>query len=312
MPNPKMKSALVRTAEVYADFSRNPRMFYDTDPKPNYDPAKDKAGLYEDIDANGINTPLHVVPLAESEALEIQQKHGLSVRPKFRIFRGHRRFDVVRKIREVSAHKFESLPVTVFEGLTPAEEMDLLVDQIQVKGLNEYEKYLAVKQLKLATRMSEEQIATKLGQSRGWVQRRGWIAAMPQCVEDEYRKRFMVDAEGKTLAHTRLRDEDLNKLNIAANLDRGAGLDPAEPGSEFMKAWTNLVGTGQVKAKDPKALTRKQMLDKAALVRDPIIRDTILCCAGNDIDLAAIVNKIEALRSQVSTVVGPKLSSNAG
>jgi hypothetical protein len=293
----------LKTDEVFADYSRNFRMssaYTELKPIDKFDPEKNKPGLYEDIDANGLHTPLWVAELSDAEAEKVFQKTG--GRFKYRVIRGHRRFHVVSAIRERSPERFKTVDCQVFKGLTDADEYRLMADHMQTKGLNDFEIYQAIKTLAVNTRLSEEQIGSQMGVSRGYVQRRKWIAAMPSVVETEFRKRFERDDEGKAVPCVKFNDKQLNELNKAFNLDKNASppVDSDSPGSAFAAEWDKVVA-GNTGEKELKSLTRKEIQDKMSLVKDPILRIVLAFCSGDPVNLGDAVDQIEVLRDNLRT-----------
>lgn len=287
--------------QVFADYNRNFRMassYAECSAIPGFNPEKQKPNLYEDIKVNGIHTPLALVELDPAEAEAISQRVGRKV--KYRVLRGHRRFRTVENIRKDSPHLLETIPANVYKGLTPSDEFRLMSDQAHVKNLNEYELFDAIRKLAINTSLSEEQIGHQVGRSRGYVQRRKWIMNLPPVVEQNYRLKFEQDENGKAVSHIAFTDPDLVELNKAANRDLEASRDPASPDSEFNKQWERLVNTGKARSETPKALTRKDMLEKLQWLKDPIIKLVIRACAGDPVQLTDAEEQMTALRTRLA------------
>lgn len=288
--------------QIYADYGRNFRMstsYVECEPIKDFNPEKHKPNLYEDIKVNGINTPLAVVELLGEEAEQLSALVGRKI--KYRVVRGHRRARVIENIRRDNAHMLETVPANVYRGLSASDEFRLMADHAHVKGLNEYELFDAIRKLALNTSMSEEQIGHQVGRSRGYVQRRKWIMNLPRIVEENYRKKFERDEEGKAVPCVTFTDTDLNELNKAANRDREQNRDPETGGSEFNNQWYKLLETGKAKDPEPKAWTRKEMLDKLQWIKDPIIKNVIRACAGDPVRITDSEDQITALRNLVAS-----------
>lgn len=269
------KFELIKTDLVFADFLRNVRMESRMDTGPD-------SSLWKDMDANGFrdDKPLVVAKVGD----------------RYRVIQGHRRFKVATGIREKNPDKLDRLPCLVFSNLSEMDELRMLVDQFHTQSLNDFETYLAVKRL-LTTGLSEEQIGQQIGKSRGFVQRRKQIARLPQKVEDLYR----ANAEGgKDAPRFKFTDGDLQKMDVAANEDRSAGRDPEADGSLFAERWTSLVTTGAAAPADPKAKTRKDSLDMALMLKEPIIEAVLNWAAGNPVNLGDVKESISTLRAKAS------------
>ena len=302
----------VPSDQTYADYARNFRMaenYEGCEPIKDFNPEKHKSNLYEDVVLNGIQTPLMVAELSATEAEEISAKIGRKV--KYRVIRGHRRFRVIENIRAHSPHLLETFPAGVHSGLSASDEFRLMADHAHVKGLNEYELFDAVRKLALNTNLSEEQIGVQVGRSRGYVQRRKWIMNLPSVVEENYRKKFEKDSEGNPVPCVSFTDPDLQKLYAAGGSDRKNGIDPSDPGSEFNKAWDMLVNTGRARAIEPKAWTRKDMLDKLSWIKDPIIKIVVQACAGEPVQLTDAIEQLTALRSRLEELESASASASA-
>lgn len=267
------KFELISTDLIYADYERNVRMSSRMDTGPT-------SGLWLDMDANGFRDDK---PLVVSK-----------VGDRYRVIQGHRRFKTASGIREKNPDKLKKLPCLVYTGLTEQDELRMLVDQFHTQTLNDFETYLAVKRL-LTTGLSEEQIGQQIGKSRGFVQRRKQIARLPQKVEDLYR----ANAEGgKDAPRFKFTDGDLQKMDQAANADRDAGRRPEDDGSLFGERWESLVTTGAAAPPEPKAKTRKDSIDMALMLKEPIIESVLNWAAGNPINLGDVKEQIVTLRTK--------------
>lgn len=291
----------VKADEVFADYSRNFRMessYGECEPIQGFNPEKDKPNLYEDIKTEGIHTPLLLVTLDQEESERLSAVAGRKI--KYRVLRGHRRYRVVENIRRDFPHLLETIPANIYSGLSNADEIKLMVDGVHIKSFNEYELFDAIRKLVLNTNMSEEQIGLQIGYKRGYVQRRKWIMKLPTCVEQEWKKRFEKDAEGNAIPCVKFTDPDLVELYKAFGRDEEAGRDADRPGSEFRNAWERLVDKGTLKGNEPKAWTRKDMLEKLQWIKDPIIKIVIQACAGEAVKLTDAEAQILALRNRLA------------
>lgn len=279
-------------SEVYADEDRNTRgsWEYDTDPKPGYKPG-DKGGLFEDVDQNGIHTPIWTSILDERRRKAYSKKAGRPITAI--VIRGHRRCRIARQINATDPTRFTTIPTQIFTGLTEAEEVDLLVDP--AKPMTEWGVYLAIKRLSMTKGpdgkpMSEDKIAAKLSRSRGFVQAKMRIAKAPKVVEAAYRAK----AEGKPTVN--LTEANLVQLNTARLADEKVGVYDGNGGPAFTKAWGAILETGVVTPSEPKALTRKELLSAVNIVKDPILTMVLRYAAGDDVTLAEAVEAVDTLR----------------
>jgi hypothetical protein len=268
---------------------------YDTAPNAKFKASTGdgKAGLYEDIEANGMNTPLWVDTLTAAERELLHSKTGVWY--DYVCLRGHRRGRVLKQLAAKYPGRFDTIPCQVYGGLTESERIQLKVDQIHVKGLSDWGIYLAIKALAFA-RLTEPQIATRIGMSRGFVQAKLRIARLPQIVEDEYLKK----CKGEPAVN--LTDKNLNALMMAQNADESAGLRNEDgkgtPG--FVAEWGQIVATGKQTNDPPTAMSRKDLLVIIGMTKDPIIADVLRYAAGDPVQLPAIVNALETLRTQAA------------
>jgi hypothetical protein len=294
----------IDTDTIFADYGDNFRMesaYADLKPIPGFNPEKQKAGLYEDIKNNGLQTPLWVAKLSKEEAEAIRDREVRAGRPgvlyEWIVMRGHRRFYVITQIRLTEPHNFQKIRCQTYTGLTKADRYKLMADHMQTKGLNDFEVYTAIKRLTLNTGLSEVQIGMQMGKSRGYVQRRKWIAAMPQRVEDNYKLAFTRDEEGKPVACVKLPDPVLVELHKAFQEDTDAGRDPESEGSSFNVAWAKL-SAGDMPP-PVKSLTRKDIQDKSRLIKEPLVKEILAVCAGDAGDLASAADQIANMRARI-------------
>lgn len=275
MANPKF--TFIKISALKYDLNRNPRLTSSY----NEDSDKDFKDLVLSIETEGfrVDKPILVSKRANGECWIVQ---------------GHRRyFSAVVVNKRSNGEKCKEIPCLVEEGLTLDEENRRLIDHFLVKGLSDFEQYLAVKQL-LLTGMGEMEVAQHIGKSRGFVQRRKWIVQAPAVVEAEWRKK----AEGNE-DHVPLTDPNLTELKKAKTRDQEAGVDNTDGGPAFKEAWSKILATGKVKEAEPKAKTRSYMLDYCSMVKDPLILDTIKWCAGEvGIDMGKVNEGIATMRAK--------------
>lgn len=274
------KLQMIKLGNLVADFARNPRL------ASNYaSDDKDFKKLVETIDQEGFRSdkPLVVAKYKDNDTW------------KYRVIQGHRRFAAVTTINKRDNSKCTELPCIVYEGLSETDEWKLMIDHFHVKGLSEFEQYLAIKRLLLAG-LTEEAVANQTGKSRGFVQRRRWIASAPQVVEDAYRAK----AEGTgTLALT---DPDLQEIKKAMTADQAAGLDNVNGGPNFSEVWSNITNNGRAKAPEPKSKTRKELLDMLGMVKDPIGKGFLKYAAGEPgQQLTTLVEELQTLRAKAAS-----------
>jgi hypothetical protein len=271
---------------------------YDTAPNAKFKAATGdgKAGLYEDVEQNGLTTPLWIDTLTNAEREFLHTKTGVWY--DYVCLRGHRRGRVLKQLAAKFPGRFDSIPCQVYGGLETAERVNLMVDQIHVKGLSDWGIYLAIKALAFA-RLTEPQIATRIGMSRGFVQAKLRVARLPQLVETEFLKK----CKGQPAVN--LTDKNLNALMMAQNADEAKGLrnEDGNGTPSFKAEWAMIAETGKQTNATPTAMNRKELLVIAGMARDPIIADTLRYAAGDPVQLPAITNALETLRTQAGAYV---------
>lgn len=310
---------------IMFDYPRNIRVDYgdcepnkEWNPSDEIDPAKqlgDKfnPGLFEDVMMHGILVPLDVSLLDGKELADARKASGL---PKpaadkivFRGIRGHRRFKVLTNLHRLfpKDSRFSMVPVTIHEGLTYQQEMDLLVDQFGVKTLNPCEIVNAIKALR-KNGLSEVSIASRIGKSRGFVQRRLWILGFPQYVFDAW---VAYTLKRDDAVKVNLTDTVLVDLNKAATEDRRNGRPLESVGSDFSNAWKALIEPSIGENGEPappaertaKAMSRSEvqkLLDEQKDL-DTIIRSTLeIVIKTSTTSLAALDSACKTLRSKAA------------
>ena len=296
MTDTKKESYLATIAllSIFFNESQNVRgsWEYDTDPAPKFkaDASGAKSGLYEQIEsAGGIHTPLWVSKLTTSRQKDIYKKVGVWY--DYVDIRGHRRGRILKRLAALNPGvdgkpgKYDLVQVQIYEGLTEAEEIQLMVDQIGVKGLSDWGMYLACKRLSL-TGLTENEIAVKVGKSRGYVQDKLRVAKLPPYVETEFRNR----AEDKPAAN-------LTRENLI-ELYRIQGEENIVDGPIFQEAYAKLTKTGAVVPPPPKAKSRTDLKDACLLIKDSIMCACLNWAAGDNIDLTSTLHDVNTLREK--------------
>jgi len=129
----------------------------------------DVYALSQDIGKNGLAMPIIVQP--------IPANHIQAGKYKFRIVAGHRRHKAIELL------KWETIPAIVRTDLSQQQAMILnLSENLQRSQLNILEEALSVS--KLIPPLSEEDVASQLGQSRGWVMVRKRLLALPPPMQE--------------------------------------------------------------------------------------------------------------------------------
>lgn len=273
------KLTWLKVNEPKMDLVRNPRQ------ASSYDFIEDKElkALLKDMDENGFRSdkPIVVSDRGKEEGKWVVQ--------------GHRRLTVAREINRRNPSKCQEVPALVYTGMTLDDERRMLIDQFLVKKLNEYEQYLAVKQLLLVPGMTEERIGQQVGMSRGWVQRRVWIARFPAEVENEWKKRV----EGKE-DYLTITDAIMVKLKAAYESDKAEGRHQDEGGGPaFRELWASVKNRDPIAAA-PKALTRADMLSKCDTIRDKIITSVIRYCAGDPVNISDVIDQLAIMNAKAN------------
>lgn len=171
----------------------------------------DVKDLADDIKANGLQFPIAVQPRFDVPNLPEQYD--------FRIVAGHRRF-VAHKIL-----KLDTIPAMVRSGLSEIEARLMnLSENLKRKELNIKQEAEAVRHLRLL-RLTQEDIAEKLGQSRSWVQIRLHLLRLPKSIQEEAAAGFLNQTHIRQL-HA-MKDEDkqfeaVRKIKVAKAKGSGA------------------------------------------------------------------------------------------
>lgn len=261
-----------------ADFARNPRL------ESNY-AVGPKSQLWVDMFANGFrdDKPL-VVNLRDDGFLWVLQ--------------GHRRFKVVEELAKLDPERFELIPCLIYKGLTLSEEQEKVVDHFGVKLLNEFEVYQAIKSLKMTSNLSEDRIAQLIGKSRGYVQRRLWVATLPKVVEAEWKKKVQADKDDENVVN--ITDKALTALSTANTLDKSKGQASRAGGPEFAKVWENLVkyGTPEGTVKPSKVMEKKMIEQMRDMLENDELSQLLQWVLGDPVKTQDIDNAVTRLREK--------------
>ncbi|MFP4465976.1 MAG: ParB/RepB/Spo0J family partition protein [Candidatus Goldiibacteriota bacterium] len=131
-----------------------------TQPRKNFNPEK-LDELIQSIKENGIIEPVIVKQSGE----------------KFEIIAGERRFKAAQKAG------LRTIPV-VIKNVSPIKQFEMaLIENIQREDLNPLEEGLAYKQLMEAYRLTQEQLAVKLGKNRSTIANTVRILDLPKQVQ---------------------------------------------------------------------------------------------------------------------------------
>lgn len=254
--------------KLVPDHTRNPRL------ESKYTangPAGDKA---RSIHKHGLLNPLLVSKRSDGT---------------YAVLQGHLRHGGIKLIRtvgmpakgkewpaiEADPNFMNKVQCRVREGLTPAQELDLIMDHGTTTSLDKREQYNAVKTMYRAG-FAEKMIAEKTGKSRGPVSVLIRVARMPQVIEDMYL------ADPKSEGYIALSDQAVNDLFKAYNEDRADGCKPKEAGLKFSAVLEKIVSSGNPPR--VKAMPATALVAFAETETDPDIRDLFNAIGENDKD----------------------------
>lgn len=199
---------------------------------------------------------------------------------------------------EANPHFMDDIDVIVLTGLTPAEELDLVMDHGMVTKLNKRERYRAGKELRKMG-WTQEATAQKLGMSRPAFQKLDAVMRMPQCVEDAY----LADPDDKDAKH--INETLINSLYAAYNEDKKSnGFRPKQFGPKSLLVWEDFLKNG-VPQRD-KAFSADKMKEKAEFEDDHDLQDLFMAIAnGKDDDFNAAVARIHLRLVPFGQIVPP-------
>lgn len=131
----------------------------------------DVVDLAKDIDRNGLQFPIAVQPIEDTEHKDVDYK--------YRIIAGHRRFVAYRVL------KCETIPVMIKSGLSELQaRLVNLGENLKRKDLNIMQEASAISRLR-DYGMTQEAMGVELGASRSWVQTRLYLLLLPEAIQAE-------------------------------------------------------------------------------------------------------------------------------
>lgn len=150
--------------------------------------------LAASIADKGLQTPITLQPYPHPTRPEIE----------FRIVAGHRRHLASR------LNDAQTIKAFIRTGLSEDDARELnLSENLERKELNLKQESFAIEYF-LKRGWTEEKIAYRFGQSRGWVQIRKAFLTLPQLIQDEAAAGIFSQAEVKLIARCRSKEEMLN------------------------------------------------------------------------------------------------------
>ena len=130
----------------------------------------DVVDLAKDIEKNGLQFPIAVQPITDTE---------VETTCSYRIVAGHRRFMACRVLKRTT------IPVMIKSGLTELQaRLVNLGENLKRKDLNILQEATAVARLR-DLGLVQEAIAAELGMSRAWVQVRLYLLKLPEAIQME-------------------------------------------------------------------------------------------------------------------------------
>lgn len=126
--------------------------------------ADDVGDLIKDIRANGLQTPISLQPARDCKNRDMPEGK------RFRIVAGHCRFVSYTRLRREDPEKYAAIPAMVKVGLTEKQaRLFNIAENLKRRNLNIKQEATTVCSL-LDLGMTQHEIASELGESRGWVQ----------------------------------------------------------------------------------------------------------------------------------------------
>lgn len=162
----------------------------------------DVVDLAKDIERQGLIQPVTICLL--DEPIEVDVK-GVKVKKIYKLLAGFRRF----KATALVLKKPTILSVVRSDKISDEDARIInLAENLHRKELNTLQEAKAIRHLFVT--LTEEQIATKLGQSRGWVQIRAMLLKLPEEVQRE--------VEVGMITHVHIRE--LYRIHRAGNVEK--------------------------------------------------------------------------------------------
>lgn len=223
--------------------------------------------LAADLQANGLTEPITLIELNPPQ--QVTMPDGTTRTYTAKVLRGHRRSEAIKLIRLAHPDLFEKVKADVYPPDTDRKTQALIIcDHGSVTKLNEFEKYLTVKRLRLEG-FKQEEIMTRMGEKRGWVQERWMLAGLPSQFELAYQAKFdpLIKANNPNLPEIRMKDiRDINTLILAAG-----GIHTPEGKAEASAAWDKLIqnsGNPAALINKPKLRTMDEVNDALAMCQN--------------------------------------------
>jgi len=259
-----------------------------------YDDSKTEY-LIEDIRTNGVNTPL------------VLHKNGSGLKG----IRGYRRMTVIRKLREQGSKDFDKVPTLVYEGLSEAQQLDMMVDQGLQEDLTRFEVIEVAKRM-FALGATEKEVSIKLHPlyiKSGWGRKpKNALPEDPKAREDALNKRHrqttqnikrlltlpqkVYDAWREGLenpnAAFKVTDSQLQNLQKAANETKEEkGWDmKSNPGKAFEEKWEGFKNGDKAVRSDPsnpKVLTLNQIKQRKTIFNSEAFKAILSFVSGEDV-----------------------------
>ena len=141
--------------------------------------AIDVHELASDIDKNGLIQPVTVAPLTPEQSADCEAKSGRLRR--FRLIAGYRRHTSMKVLQK------SHIPCIIREDMQDEKKARLfnLSENLHRKDLDILQEVSALRPLREEQGLTEADAAKELGRSRGWVQIRYMMMAMPEEINNE-------------------------------------------------------------------------------------------------------------------------------
>ncbi len=262
---------------------------------------------------------MHVPQMVESLKVHgFRTNHPLRVSEKsdgrFLVLAGNRRTTGLLFLKANDPEAYRKVlpggkvPCVVDKGLTVEQEVDIMIDHsddLDRVPLDEWSLFMAIKKLSGAGFDTQEKIAVKLGlrkrdgkPRREYVQVRVNLAAMPQFVQDEFRK-LTLSRDG-----TPIRWNMVSKLYKVYNVEF---LEYADGDGPLFKAvWAECMTPAAVAdpgENEPKTLTAAEAVKKAQAANSSGLRDAILAVTRQgDLNIVDVDRRIQDGETAVHTL----------
>lgn len=162
-----------------ADIEPNP-----LNPRKIFDP-QELERLAESIKEVGVLQPVVVTPVEKGA------KKGPA---RYRLICGERRW------RAAQTAGLETIPCVVVEGLTAAQQFELmLIENLQRRDLDPIEEARAIQTLIQEHRLKQEEVAKKIGVTQGHISNQLRLLELPDEVKDDISRGILTPAHGRAL-----------------------------------------------------------------------------------------------------------------